>query len=70
MSDMVYVKKETINQNSRRIWGTFHLSDGSKTKFEMRKGESWFQWNNTTDRLGITVGRVEELCNAWFERYG
>ena len=61
------IKRETVNKNNRRIWGNFKLSDGSVTKFEMVKNESWFQWGNTTDNLGITVGRVEELTNEWLE---
>ncbi len=57
--------RETVNRNKNRIWGNFKLSDGSTTKFEMRKGESWFQWGNTTDNLCLTVDRVEELTNEW-----
>jgi len=34
---MVYIIKKTIYSNSRRIWGTFRLSDKSTTKFEMKK---------------------------------
>ena len=71
-SDMVHVVRETVHQNSRRIWGEFKLSDGSVTHFEMTKenlknlGEgAWFQWGNTTDNLGVTVGRVEQLTNQW-----
>ena len=62
MSD-VYIKQETVNKNSKRIWGSFKLSDGTKTKFEMVKGEGWFQWGNFPDNLGITCERVDELCN-------
>lgn len=59
------IKRETVNSNSRRIWGEFLLSDGSRTKFEMTKDNSWFQWGNTTDNLSITVDRVEELTEDW-----
>ena len=61
--------KESVSRNSRRIWGYFKLSDGSKTQFEMKKGESWFQWGNTTDKLCETVDRVESLCNDWVLEY-
>ena len=62
---MKIIKSETTKQNSRRIWGSFKLSDKTTTKFEMKKGESWFQWGNSTDNLCLTVDRVEELCNDW-----
>ncbi len=62
---MVTIKRETINRNSRRIWGSFKLSDKTTTKFEMLKGEAWYQWRNSTENLSITVDRVEELCNNW-----
>lgn len=62
---MVYVKRETVHRNSRRIWGIFSLSDKTKTRFEMKKDESWFQWGNSTDNLCITVQRVEKLCSEW-----
>lgn len=64
---MPTIIKEKVNRNSKRIWGTFRLSDGSTTRFEMRKGESWFQWKNSTENLGETVERVEELCSEWLE---
>jgi len=38
----MFIKSESIKRNKNRIWGSFKLSDGSKTNFEMRKGESWF----------------------------
>ena len=62
---MVYVKSETVHSNNKRIWGSFRLSDKTTTKFEMVKGDSWFQWGNFQDNLCLTVGRVEELCNDW-----
>lgn len=60
-----YIRSENIHRNKQRIWGSFRLNDGSVNKFEMRKGESWFQWGNTTDNLYITVERIEQLCNDW-----
>lgn len=65
----VYIKKETVNQNSKRIWGYFKLSDNTTTHFEMKRDKGWFQWGNTTNNLCITVDRVEELCNKWLENY-
>lgn len=64
----VYVKSRTINTSKRRIWGNLKLSDGSQTKFEMVKGETWYQWGNSTDSLGITVGEVERITSEWLER--
>ena len=61
----VYVKNKTIHSNSQRIWGSFRLSDKTTTKFEMKKGESWFQWGNSTENLCITVDLVERLCDEW-----
>lgn len=61
----MFIKSEKVNRNSRRIWGSFKLSDGSITNFEMIKGESWFQWGNTEDNLCLTVNRVEQLCEEW-----
>ena len=61
----VYVKSEQVNRNSKRIWGSFKLSDKSTSKFEMLKDESWYQWGNSTDNLCITVERVEKLCDEW-----
>ena len=66
---MVHIKKETINQNNKRIWGSFKLSDNTTTKFECKKNESWFQWGNTTDNLCLTVEKVEKLVNKWLEKY-
>lgn len=59
------IKSEKVNRNSRRIWGSFKLTDGSTTKFEMLKGDSWNQWNNTTSNLCLTVDRVKLLCEEW-----
>ena len=72
---MVKVVSESVNKNSRRIWGYFKLSDGSKTQFEQTKenaknGISWFQWGNIKDNLGLTVDRVEELTTEWLENMG
>jgi len=66
---MKTIKREVVNSNSRRICGHFILSDKSKTQFEMRKGQGWNQWGNTTDNLGVTVDRVNELTSEWFERF-
>jgi len=63
----IYVKSENIKSNHKRVWGSFKLSDKTVTKFEMLKGESWFQWNNSTNNLCITVNRVEHICNEWLE---
>jgi len=62
---MAHIIAETIHSNRRRVWGIFKLSDGSKTKFEMKRDESWFQWGNTCNNLSATVGRVEYICNRW-----
>lgn len=64
---MPHVIRETVHRNSKRIWGSFKLSDGSLTKFEMKMGESWFQWGNTTENLGLTVDRVTELTKEWMD---
>lgn len=62
---MVKIIRETVHKNRNRIWGSFRLSDKTITKFEMKKGESWFQWGNSVDNLGVSVERVDELCNEW-----
>lgn len=62
---MKYIKSEKINSNRNRIWGSFKLSDGTTTKWEMSKGNSWFQWGNSTENLGLSVDRVEQLTNEW-----
>jgi len=62
---MVYILKETVHKNSRRIWGSFKLSDKSTSKFEMIKGKTWFQWANTAANMGITVDRVTKLCEEY-----
>ena len=46
------------------IEGHFVLSDGSKTKFCLYKqygSVEWQQWGNTTDKLGVSVDRIEQL---------
>ena len=58
---MIYVKSEIIKRSKNIIKGHFCLSDKSKTQFEIKRGKSWYQWGNTTDNLGLTVDRVEEL---------
>lgn len=72
---MSKIVRETINKNSRRIWGYFKLSDGTKTQFEQTKenaknGISWSQWGNITENLGVSVERVETLTNEWLESIG
>jgi hypothetical protein len=65
--NMTKVRSEEIHKNKSRIWGEFKLSDKTTTKFEMRKGESWNQWGNSRENLGLTVDRVEEISNEWLE---
>jgi hypothetical protein len=69
---MVEIVKELVKKNSRRIWGYFTLSDGSKTQFECTKEdrerlgkEAWFQWGNREENLWASVKRVEELVREW-----
>jgi len=64
---MTRIVEEKINRNTRRIWGTFKLSDGSTTKFECKRKEAWFQWGNSPDNLCVSVDRVDELVQAWCE---
>ena len=73
IKDLTIVKTK-IEKNRLRIWGTFWLSDKSKTKFEMTKknreknGEgSRYQWNNYTYNLCITTERVKKLCEEWYQ---
>jgi hypothetical protein len=66
---MATVKTEKVNRNANRIWGSFKLSDGTTTKFEMVKGNGWNQWGNSTDNLYLTVSRVEHLCNDWLTQF-
>ena len=61
------VKTEHINRNSKRIWGSFELSDGSTTEFDIDRENSWNQWGNTTDNLYLTVPRLEELQAELFD---
>jgi hypothetical protein len=64
----VYVKKETVHRSETRMWGSFYLSDKTRTKFDFdSKSGDWNQWNNTTENLGVTVERVEELVNDFME---
>ena len=58
---MIYIKIEIVKRTKNIIKGYFRLSDRSKTQFEIRRGENWYQWGNTTDNLCLTVKRVEEL---------
>ena len=62
---MAHIVSEKVNRNKSRIWGSFKLSDGSVTKFEMKKGESWLQWGNKTENLSQSVARVEILTTEW-----
>ena len=61
----VTIEKECFKKNAEHIKGRFILSDGSTTIFEMCKGQSWFQWGNTTENLWISVERVEEITMEW-----
>lgn len=65
---MVHIVKETVHQNSKRIWGYFKLSDNSRTRFEKTATTGWIQWGNTTDKLGITLDRVKQLTADWDDR--
>ena len=61
----ITIKEETVKRSKRRIWGQFILSDGSVTKFDGSKENSWEQWGNTTDNLRVTVSRLEEIFSEW-----
>ena len=65
---MLYIKKKTIHSNIKRVWGKFYLSDGSVTHFEMRKGESYFQWGNIDKNLCLTANEVEKITNDWLDK--
>jgi hypothetical protein len=58
---MVYVKSEVVKRSKNIIKGYFCLSDKSKTSFEIRRNDYWYQWGNTADNLCLTVNRVEKL---------
>ena len=62
-----YIKSRKINSNNKRIWGSFELSDRTTSKFEMRKGDAWYQWGNSTENLCITTEEVDKICNKWAE---
>lgn len=61
----MFIKRQAVNQNSRRIWGKFKMSNGETVHFEMLRGESWFQWGASTETLCVTMPIVENLCNNW-----
>jgi hypothetical protein len=49
--------------------GYFKLSDGSKTRFAASQTDGWQQWGNSTENLGLTVDRIEELTSLLIEGY-
>ena len=58
---MTHVISEKVTRTKNIIKGTFRLSNRTTTHFDIRRGESWNQWGNSTDNLGVTVDRVSEL---------
>lgn len=62
----LFIVKEIVNANKKHIWGTFYWSDKSKSTFEMKKGQSWFQWGSM-DNMMKAGSRIEKLCNDWLD---
>ena len=71
----VITEKVTYKPNkTKKNWdgcpyleGFFTLSDGTKTRFAVTRTEGWHQWGNSTDNMGITVDRIEELTSLLIE---
>jgi hypothetical protein len=59
----ITVEGEDIKRSKNEITGTFELSDGTTTHFSIDLENGWSQWGNSTENLGLTVERVEELFN-------
>jgi uncharacterized protein YxjI len=73
----VVTEKVTYKPNkTKRNWdglpyleGHFKLSDGTNTKFAVTHEQSWHQWGNSYDNLGVTIDRIEELEAKLHEGY-
>ena len=64
----MYIKNELITRNKKGEITeiNFTLSNGTRITAQSCY-ESWQQWGGTTEELGLTVDRLEEL-NPKFER--
>ena len=54
------------------VEGHFLLSDGTKIMFnigDVSGSLEWFQWGASTEKLGITVDRVEEIKQELLETF-
>lgn len=64
---MTYVKSEVVKRTKNTIKGHFILSDKSKTMFAIDKEYGWQQWGNSTENLGLTVDRLEQLQSELYD---
>jgi len=61
------IKSTKSVELKKSIKGSFTLTDGTKTIFEIDKEKgTWDQWNNTTENLCITTSEVERISNEYF----
>lgn len=63
MSRETHVIREKVTRTKNTIKGKFYLSDKSITSFDISREYGWNQWGNSTENLGITVNRLEQLQN-------
>ena len=61
------VGEKYLKLENGEIEGEFYLSDNSISQFSIDKKVGWQQWGNSTDKLCISVERIEELTNKFFE---
>ena len=58
----VYVVKETVTRTFRKVRGSFKLSDGSITKWVMRRGSYWYDHNDKCpENVGLTRIRIKQI---------
>lgn len=46
-----------------RVEGKVTLSDGSETSFSIQPDCGWQQWGNVQEKLGVTVGLMEQFAH-------
>lgn len=58
----VFVVKETVHRNFRRVYGSFKLSDGSTNRWTYKRGCYWYDHNDThPENLAITRNRIKQI---------
>ena len=58
----VYVIRETVVRSFKKVRGSFMLSDGTVTKWTMKKGSYWYDHNDKCpENVSLTRTRIKQI---------